>query len=178
MERYNKCGGRSATGNAKHIEMIKAINPIFDSVADNFEILCELFWLLVNREEEPPLIADPSISALFVEVRTKEFVRGDKCCFCCRIRDDSTCTCTFLLPTTAGIDDDVVVTVAVNALTTEGMAKIVKHNNDSTATLEPITFLLLLLLRRRLILRPAVDEAGPVFSATGSIARLISFKIV
>jgi len=100
LKRNNKCGGRSATGNAKHMDTIKAIMPIFDSIADNFEILVvlELFFVLENREDEgreTPLTAEMSISAPFVDVRTtNEFVvRGDddNCCLCCRIEaGDST----------------------------------------------------------------------------------------
>jgi len=81
LKRCNKYGGKSAIGNTKHIEARNAIIPIFDRVADNVEIPCELSLFFENREEvEPPLIVDASKSALFEDVRTKELVRDESCC--------------------------------------------------------------------------------------------------
>jgi hypothetical protein len=81
FRRCNKYGGKSANGNTKHIEARNAIIPIFDKVAANLEMPCELSLFFENREEvEPPLIVDPSKSALFEDVRTKELVREEICC--------------------------------------------------------------------------------------------------
>ena len=82
LRRCNKYGGKSAIGKAKHIEAINAIIPIFESVADNFEIPCDFGFFFEKREDDepPPLIIDPSNSELFEEVRTNEPVRDADCC--------------------------------------------------------------------------------------------------
>ena len=131
LRRCSKYGGKRAIGKAKHMEARNAIIPIFDRVADNFEIPCEPFFLFWKREE-PSLTVDPSSSAFFEEVRTKEPVRDESwhCCWWWRFRRMVlTWKSRFTFLSIFGSD----AVVAVKPLTTDAVANIIK---DITAILE------------------------------------------
>ena len=90
MSLYNKNGGNSTIGNARHIEPINAIIPNLDNVADRLDIfllsllLCFLGDCSLAEED------DPSMVSFAVDVRSVDTF----CCwFCRRCITNRLCAC-------------------------------------------------------------------------------------